>query len=500
MSLPPPRHPPPRHQVLLQHLSLPDPALAADPALFLRLAGGAVAGPGGLVLPPGGGADFGSYVNLLDLDSWTAACRLTGLWLRLAGAGQLTLGLTRQTGAALPARHRPAEPPRQVQVLRCAVPLTPEGVLIDLGALLAGGGLIALEITALTEARLTDGAFLTEAAAANPVRLAIAITTFRREAQVTATAARIVDVLDSGALQIPAHLFVIDNGQSLTLPPHPAQTCLPNRNLGGAGGFARGLAAATDGGFSHALFMDDDAAFPMENLIRTAAFLRLARDPAAALAGAMISEAEPDRMWENGAVFDRWCRPQHHGLDLRDPAEVAAMLRDAARPKPRGFYGGWWYFAFPLAAVRYWPYPFFVRGDDISFSLANRFATATLNGVLALQDSFAAKESPQTLYLDLRNHLHHHLVQDGLEIGARATAGIVLRFVIRSLVRMHYDSAEAQLQAWADVLQGPGFFAANADMAAKRAALAVGIRDEIWRPGSAPRRPGRCHRRCSLPI
>ena len=62
-----------------------------------------------------------------------------------------------------------------------------------------------------------------------------------------------------------------------------AGTRIANRNLGGAGGFARGLIAAEDGGFTHCLFMDDDAAFQMENLIRSFAFLRLARNPDAAL-------------------------------------------------------------------------------------------------------------------------------------------------------------------------------------------------------------------------
>ena len=98
-----------------------------------------------------------------------------------------------------------------------------------------------------------------------------------------------------------------------------------------------------------------------------------------------------------------------------------------------------------------------MRGDDISFSLANRFDTATLNGVMSFQEDFAAKESPQTLYLDLRNHLHHHLTQAGMQISARRSANIALRFLARSLIRMHYDSAAAQLLAWEDVMEAGAF-------------------------------------------
>jgi galactofuranosylgalactofuranosylrhamnosyl-N-acetylglucosaminyl-diphospho-decaprenol beta-1,5/1,6-galactofuranosyltransferase len=227
------------------------------------------------------------------------------------------------------------------------VTLSPEGVQIDLQSLLAaagdpGNGLITVEMTALEPAVLTGGAYsaaLPPHAAQTPLALAISITTFRREADVARTVARICGFLEGeggamlAGMGARAHLFVVDNGQSVSLPAHPHLTLIPNANLGGAGGFARGLAAAEDGGFSHCLFMDDDASFQMESLVRTLAFLRLARSPRAAVAGAMISAGRPWAMWENGAVFDRSCRPQFIGTDLRDPGEVAAMELAAAQTK-----------------------------------------------------------------------------------------------------------------------------------------------------------------------
>ncbi len=117
--------------------------------------------------------------------------------------------------------------------------------------------------------------------------------------------------------------------------------------------------------------------------------------------------------------------------------------------------------------------------------LAHRFDTpATLPGVVSFQEDFSAKESPLTLYLDLRNHLHQHLVHEGMEIGATGTAKIVLRFLIRSIVRMHYDSAAAQLTAWDDVMEGPEFFARNADMAKRRPEIAALAQTEAWRPAT----------------
>ena len=48
-------------------------------------------------------------------------------------------------------------------------------------------------------------------------------------------------------------LTVVDNSRNLGLEPLPGVTVLPNRNLGGTGGFVRGLLQLIDGGeASHA--------------------------------------------------------------------------------------------------------------------------------------------------------------------------------------------------------------------------------------------------------
>ncbi len=119
------------------------------------------------------------------------------------------------------------------------------------------------------EGRLTGGAGAGPAPAeAPPLRLAICITTFGREAEVAVTAARVTAFLDGegapllAGAGVSAHLFVVDNGQSVALPPHSALTVIPNANLGGAGaGSPRPRRGA--GRRLHALPVHgDDASFP----------------------------------------------------------------------------------------------------------------------------------------------------------------------------------------------------------------------------------------------
>ncbi|MDG1281619.1 MAG: glycosyltransferase [Pseudorhodobacter sp.] len=467
-------------EVTLQTFCLPDPALPAPDDLFLRLSGGTRREGDALVFPPGGSVGFDCYFNILNLETWAGHCDLASLRLDLTGSGTLCVEMWRVTGGIAAG---PDEPLTKTTVLQREVLLGPSGQQIDLTPQIPQGGMLLLRLTARSDAALRDARYVASPAHPRPApKTALIITTFQRDSAVTKTVGRLLGYLggQGAALTQTTRLFVVDNGQSLSLPPHPNLRLFPNRNLGGAGGFARGLAEAEGAGFSHCVFMDDDAALHPEALLRMHGFLTLAQNPKAALAGAMIGQSRPAEIWENGAVFDRRCHPLCHGTDIRDRDWVLRMELAAARPKPQGFYGGWWFFAFPIAAVTARPFPFFVRGDDISFSLANRFDTVTLNGVVAWQEDFHVKESPQTLYLDLRNHLHHHLSQPGMEIGPLGTSALALRFIFRSLALMRYESARAQLLAWQDVMSGPSHFRQSVDLAAKRAELATLTQQERW--------------------
>lgn len=62
-------------------------------------------------------------------------------------------------------------------------------------------------------------------------------------------------------------------------------------------------------------------------------------------------------------------------------------------------------------------FPFFVRGDDIEFSYTNKFKIIHMNGIAVWQEDFKIKESPMTLYLDVRSHVLHHLVLEQIDHG-----------------------------------------------------------------------------------
>ncbi|MEI4473080.1 glycosyl transferase [Frigidibacter sp. MR17.24] len=478
MTMPP--SPPPE---ILQNVILPEPGLCTEPELYYH-AEGVVSldlERGELRLERGAQLRFDSYFNMLSIAKWHWNGPVEALALRLRAQGHFEL------------RVLQASPGQSwmllaSQVLRLAregevtVALAPDTTV--------PGSVLWFELRALGPSRLAGAAYQAAAVPGPRPRLAICITTYRREAAARATAARLEAHLAASGAGGRMRVFVIDNGGTLTLPPLQHVERLANPNLGGAGGFARGLAEARARGFSHCLFMDDDAAIPLEALHRAEGLLARARDPRRAVAAAMISTRHRWALWEAGARFDLRCRPEQGGRDLRRRDEVLALELATSGPVPPDFYAGFWFFAFPIAGLRAEPFPFFVRGDDVSFSLANDFAPVRMNGIVAFQDDFVEKESPTTRYLDLRSHLVHHLSLPGLARGRLALAMMPLGFVMASIARFHYDSAAAELTAWADVLEGPRIFADAPGAEARRRALAADTIDERrgLPPPVAPRR------------
>lgn len=466
-------------EILVQRLLAPEPGINTQPRLFHRGVGGA----------GWDSAERGYYVRpdaRLRFDSWFNAFPASGydlepddrvvLRLRGRGAGLLRIGMTRlgRDDEMLVSRSFDL---RAGETLEVELPR-----LID-------PGLVHFRIVARRAVILREADWLVRAPASRfrDVHVAAVITTFRRDAEVQASCARLDAYMKANPdVAERFSLTVVDNGGDTDTVPFEGGRVIKNRNLGGAGGFTRGLLEAKDGGrATHVLFMDDDAEFFAENLRRTIAALRLARDPRAAIAGAMIPARDRWKIWENTALFDKLCVPLQKDVNLRRFEQVIGMTRPLGHLQNR--YAGWWYFCFPLEKVEKLPFPFFVRGDDVFFSLANDFDIRTLTGVASHQDDFVSKRSPLTAYLDSRYHVMQMLLHKSLPDDEK-TLRDQLWFLFRQWNESyHYGSAAAVVQAIEDVTRGSEFWDEDPEMSAKRAQIKAlapeesQIRPQRWR-------------------
>lgn len=333
-------------------------------------------------------------------------------------------------------------------------------------------GMLAFEIEALEDSEIYDFSYTTETKSQNNVSLGIVITHFNRQQYVLPALDRLKEeLLKDKNFNKKVSLYVVDNSQNL--PEIDGVNIVPNENLGGSGGFTRGLMHLKESGnYTHCLFMDDDASCEVEGIKRTIMLLEYANDPELAVGGAMLREIEMFRQFECGARFDGLCRPNKCGFDLRNIHEL--LMNEVEEQVD---YAGWWFFAFPLSKVKHYAFPYFVRGDDIGFGLVHKFNIVTLNGISSWQDDFSLKNGPLPYYLDTRNHIMQHfhgLVGGGLKGIVKTTA----KMALRNLLTYHYETALASICAVEDAAKGGDFWRNNVDMAEKRKEILALVQNE----------------------
>lgn len=323
-------------------------------------------------------------------------------------------------------------------------------------------GILSFDIEALDKSELYCFSYSTSSEILNPIVLGVVITHFNRQKYVLPALERLKkELLADINFRDKVSLNVVDNSQNL--PSIEDVNIIPNENLGGSGGFTRGLMYLKEkGSYTHCLFMDDDASCEVEGIKRTISFLEHALDKKTAIAGAMLREAEMFRQFENGAKFDGACRAIKPNLDLRD---IHSLLIN--EQEEHIDYGGWWFFAFPLSEVKHYAFPYFVRGDDSGFSLIHDFNILTLNGISSWQEDFSLKNGPLPHYLDTRYHIMHYL-HNLVEGNAKDVVKTTARMCLKNLLAYQYETALASILAMEDVAKGKTFWEQNVSMSERR--------------------------------
>lgn len=445
--------------LLVQRLMRPDAEINSESLLFFRAEGAAYydSYASAYAAEKGASLSFDTYFNGFALDQFDVPLG-TKLRITVVGTGRAIV----YVHLAQLSRSDETLLTRKVD-LSLGEPVSLEVPIPDIT------GLLYLKFEVLTDVEIKEIDYELCAPVKQEATIVAVITTFKRNDAVQATARRLGAYFKQNPdLENKFRLLIVDNGGETDSVPIEGARVIKNPNYGGAGGFSRGLLEVVDRNLgTHCLFMDDDASFFPEAMRRTLAVLSLSENEKLAVGGAMITTNERWRLWENAAVFRGGCRPIDNGLDLRDRSDVLHLAQAPQQPLPNK-YAGWWYFCFPVAQVRTWPFPFFVRGDDVNFCLANDFHIRTLLGVVSHQEDFFAKQTPLTVYLDMRSHFMHYLTINHLRQGVWSDIKLFYSFFRRFNVNYHYESARSVLLAIEDIMKGGSFWVDSLDMSAKR--------------------------------
>ena len=325
-------------------------------------------------------------------------------------------------------------------------------------------GMFCIQLHALRSGGKFLGGCYTAAVPENkirPIKIGLDICTFKREKFVAANVRNLQHELADPASPLRGRLevFISDNAQ--TLPPDLGDPqfvhIFKNKNVGGAGGFTRGMIEIIrDGnprGITHALLMDDDIVFSPEVIVRTLTVLSLLKEEYAHafVGGAMLRLDEQNVQVESGAVWDTGkIVSLKSGLDLRDlDACLYNELEETAD------YNAWWYCAVPIGNIRAdnLPLPIFIRGDDVEYGLRNTKRLILMNGICVWHEPFEDKYSSSLFYYIFRNRLIDNAVR-GIKYKKREFLRELRRQVMTEILCMRYVNAYLLIRGVKDFLLG----------------------------------------------
>lgn len=439
----------------LQKILWPQVGICTEPAMYMRLHGAVRSGKI-VTFRQGDTASFDTYFNTFSIDKWHEYTTVKDISLQLCLQGRFKVQLTAwiyENDAA----HGLVLAEEEV---RCQ-----EKGTVQFAYPAAAQGLLSFTLTALDDAAFYGGAYKTcvEEKDFQYTKLALDICTFRRETFVLQNLKRITeDVLENPDSPLKDHLevFVSDNGQTLSADSlkHRAIHLAANRNVGGAGGFTRGMmeilkANDENAGFTHAILMDDDIVFDTDILYRTYMLLSLRNEryQDAFLGGAMLRLDRPWHQVENGAAWNAGKLVSHKAN--YNMTEIAHCAMNEKREHHQ--YNAWWYCAIPMEVIRKdnLPLPIFIRGDDVEYGLRNCKKLMTLNGICVWHEPFESKYSSSMYYYILRNQC----IDNALHCPAYGKEELkkdLKEQVLGELHRYRYKNADLLIRGVRDFLKG----------------------------------------------
>lgn len=237
-------------------------------------------------------------------------------------------------------------------------------------------------------------------------KIGVVICTFQREEYVQRTINKLVPFSREGNDWLS--IVVVDNGRSLEETNRDNLKIIHNPNFGGSGGFTRGIIENLENNINdYVLLMDDDIDIDTTALERTYALLSSLKDEykESFLSGAMLNIDRPCMQYENTAYWNK-IKLCSLGKDY-NLLEKESLISNMKIKDYINHYAAWWYCCIPVCRIKEigLPLPFFIKGDDIEYSIRNNRKIIFMNGVAVWHEPFAKKIVPWINYFSDRNML-----------------------------------------------------------------------------------------------
>lgn len=235
-------------------------------------------------------------------------------------------------------------------------------------------------------------------------------------------------------------------------------------NLGGSGGFARGMYESVNNGSDYVLLLDDDVVVEPESILRMITFADYCKNPTI-VGGHMFDMYDRSVLHAFGEVVNPWRtfydRP-HEDMSLgHDLGKMNLRSTHWMHRRVDVDYNGWWMCLIPTEVIKQigLSLPLFLKWDDAEYGLRAKeagFATVSFPGAALWHVSWQDKDDSVgwQAYFHERNRLITALIHSPFDKG-----GSVLReslfLDVKHTLSMQYYTEEGRLMAIEDLLSGP---------------------------------------------
>ena len=235
-------------------------------------------------------------------------------------------------------------------------------------------------------------------------------------------------------------------------------------NLGGSGGFARGMYEAVENGSDYALLLDDDVVVEPESIIRLLTFADMCRKPTI-VGGHMFDLYNRSVLHTFGEIVNtyRFQPDQPHQEQVLGHDFLKSNLRSTPWLHRRVDvdYNGWWMDLIPTKVIKDigLSLPVFIKWDDAEYGLRAKRAgyhTVSLPGAAVWHVSWIDKDDlvGWQAYFHIRNRIIAALLHSPYDRGGRLLRESSYADV-KHLISMQYFTEAGRIMALRDVLAGP---------------------------------------------
>lgn len=417
------------------------------------------------VIEPRNYVSFASYFNAFPAGYWQEHTSQASVQLIVQVSGRCRLSLMRSNAKG-----------NFVEIESRQVDSTEAVFEVPLNRY-ADGGWVWFDVQSFEEpVEITDARWVDPSPApqsANSNRLAVAITTFNLPDACIRQLERFAATPD--VLECLGAVFLIDQGSKrvrdaagfdeVATRLGPLLHVIEQPNLGGSGGFSRGMLESLERpDIEYVLLLDDDA-FPEPESIRRAVRFADRTNRASIVGGHMLNTSAPTLLHSFGErIFTRsfwWdsCDYFLRNIDLR--INSLRSTRELSKRQDVG-YNGWWMCLIPTKVISEigLSMPFFIKWDDAEYGLraaAAGIPTVSLPGMAAWHVAWDEKDDG--LDWQAYHHQHNRWVAALLHSPHRKGGALPLKSLasdFKHLLSMQYTVVELRLLGLRDVLSGPG--------------------------------------------